>query len=88
MKHGDRTKTHRAPEYVSWVQMKQRCSNPNHHAYGRYGARGITVCASWERYENFLADMGRKPSKSHSLDRIDNDRGYSPDNCRWATKKP
>jgi hypothetical protein len=82
-KHG---KMHTA-EYNTWLRMKQRCYNENTHYYKNYGGRGITVCDRWlESYENFLADMGMRPSKTHSLDRINNDEGYSPENCRWGTK--
>jgi len=65
--------------------MKQRCSNPNHLAYANYGGRGIGYCDRWERFENFLSDMGEKP-KGKELDREDNSKGYSPDNCRWVEK--
>jgi hypothetical protein len=66
--------------------MKQRCSNPNHHEWKNYGARGITVCHRWSSFANFLVDMGLRPSSGHSLDRRDNDSGYSSANCRWAFK--
>jgi len=72
--------------YRSWASMINRCRNPNYHAYHRYGGRGITVCKRWLSYENFLADMGKRPSNKHSLDRINNSKGYSPSNCRWATR--
>ena len=65
--------------------MKSRCGNSNHVAFDRYGGRGITVCARWESFDNFFADMGPKPSSGHSIERRNNDLGYSPDNCYWAT---
>jgi len=66
--------------------MKQRCSNPNTFGYPWYGARGITVCERWkESFENFYNDMGPKPSPEHSLERINNDGNYEPNNVRWAT---
>jgi hypothetical protein len=67
--------------------MRQRCQNSNNDAYGRYGGRGITVDPSWESFEQFLADMGPRPSPEHSIERRDNDKGYSKDNCYWATAK-
>lgn len=66
--------------------MLTRCRNPKSTAYARYGGRGITVCERWLSYENFLADMGRRPSAQHQLEREDNEKGYGPDNCRWATR--
>lgn len=76
----------RHPLKTTWRTMRTRCENPNHHSYKKYGAKGITVCERWASFENFLADMGEKPSSSHTLDRIDATKGYSPDNCRWADK--
>jgi hypothetical protein len=67
--------------------MIARCKRRTHASYANYGGRGICVCERWLRYENFLADMGRRPSSQHSLDRIDVDGNYMPSNCRWATKK-
>jgi len=75
------------PEYAAWSALKQRCLNPNNDGFGRYGARGVSVCARWLVFENFIADMGPRPSPKHSIDRINNDGNYEPDNCRWATSR-
>lgn len=72
--------------YVAWMNMVQRCKNPNHPQYADYGGRGITVCKSWEQFENFYADMGDRP-QGLTLDRINNDKGYERSNCRWADRK-
>jgi hypothetical protein len=76
-----------SPEYRAWASSIQRCENPNGEYYRDYGGRGIKVCARWRKsYPNFLADMGRKPTRAHSLDRYPNNDGdYEPSNCRWAT---
>jgi hypothetical protein len=71
--------------YKSWIQMRSRCLNKNHHAYARYGGRGIGICERWNDFTNFLQDLGDRPSTDYSLDRIDNEQGYDPSNCRWAT---
>lgn len=76
-----------SPTYSSWAAMKERCLKPSHHAYGRYGGAGIRICDRWMRFENFLADMGERPSAEHSLDRVDPNGDYEPGNCRWATRK-
>lgn len=70
--------------YNIWEKMKQRCLNPNHEAYHRYGGRGIQVCESWMDFRNFYRDMG-DPPPGHQLDREDNDGNYCPGNCRWVT---
>jgi hypothetical protein len=75
-------------EYSAWNMMKQRCNNPNNHKYKDYGGRGISVCDRWfNSFENFFDDMGYKPSKEYSIDRIDVNGNYEPANCKWSTPK-
>ena len=74
-------------EYRIWIGVKNRCQNPRNKRYDDYGGRGITVCERWQKFENFLEDMGPRPSKQHSLDREDNSKGYCKENCRWVTTK-
>lgn len=73
-------------EYRIWGGMVNRCTNPANRSYSRYGGRGIGVALRWRQYENFLTDMGRRPSPTHSLDRQDWNKSYTPGNVRWATK--
>jgi hypothetical protein len=79
----------RHPLYNKWIGMRQRCSNPKSHIWKYYGGRGIIVCERWNNlatgFENFIADMGERPSLGHSVERINNDGNYEPANCKWAT---
>lgn len=76
----------RGATWIAWMSMRARCSNPHRLDFKYYGGRGISVCVRWALYQNFLIDMGTKPS-GLSLERIDNDGNYEPANCRWATMK-
>lgn len=77
---------YQSSEYYAWQHIKDRCYNLKNKRYKDYGGRGITVCDRWkDSFENFLADMGPKPSNKHSIDRIDNDGNYEPKNCKWST---
>jgi hypothetical protein len=86
MRHGHASHGKPTTEYAIWSAMIQRCTNPNNNRYARYGQRGIKVCDRWKNsFENFLSDVGPRPSARHSIDRINNDGNYEPGNVRWAT---
>jgi hypothetical protein len=85
-RHGNSPRGSRTSEYSSWYSMIARCRYKTHKAHAYYFDRGITVCDRWRRFENFLKDMGPKPGPRYSIDRTDNNKGYEPGNCRWATQ--
>ncbi len=84
--HNKKTHMRNTSIYNIWKAMRQRCMNKNSYDYKWYGGRGITICERWNVFSNFFDDMGHKP-EGKSLDRIDNDKGYELDNCRWSTQK-
>lgn len=78
---------YKSPEYAVWAQMIQRCTNANHKRFGDYGGRSITICDRWlNSFENFLADMGARPTDKHTIERTNNDGRYEKSNCQWITR--
>jgi len=87
IKHGHVINNNASQLYSVWRHMKQRCTNPNNDDYHNYGGRGITVCKRWLKFPNFLEDMGKEWKPGLTLERRNNDKGYSLKNCYWATRK-
>lgn len=85
--HGEKHGLRKLPEYSVWVDMHKRCSNTKHKSYHNYGGRGLKVASTWNLFSRFYADMGPRPSASHTLERRKNNLGYSPGNCIWTTRK-
>jgi hypothetical protein len=87
LKHGHARRGKITPEFRAWTDMWQRVANPKNRRYKDYGGRGLIIHPEWGKFENFLRDMGSRPNRDYSLDRINNNEGYEMLNCRWATRK-
>ncbi len=87
LRHGHKKRDAATAEYRIWRHMRTRCENEKSHYFARYGGRGIRICQAWLTFDNFLSDMGPRPSPKHPLDRIDVNGDYEPANWRWATAK-
>lgn len=85
-KHGGAKRSGRAPEYNTWHKMLRRCRDPKSPDFSNYGGRGIEVCERWQQFGAFISDMGNRPSPAHTIERLNNDAGYHPGNCIWATR--
>lgn len=87
LQHGSCRRSAQAPEWIAWRAIRARCLNTTHPAYPGYGGRGVTICDAWrDSFERFLADVGKRPSAEHSIDRVDNNLGYTPGNVVWSTR--
>ena len=85
-KHGQARRGHRTSEYTIWKGMRQRCFDPGNPGFKYYGARGISLCLRWNKFENFFEDMGPRPASNYSIERINNEGDYEPSNCKWIPR--